>query len=76
MAPNQEEQVWRPSRRARQLALAIWIDRQIEAGRLRNDAHAARMLGITRARISQILNLALASGAEKKALLAQVKLSH
>lgn len=39
--PHRGQDAWRPSREARQLALAIWIDRQIEAGMLRSDAGAA-----------------------------------
>jgi len=44
---------------ARQLALAHWIDRRIEAGDLRDLADAARLLGVTRARMTQIANLRL-----------------
>lgn len=44
---------------ARQLALAYWIERQIEAGRHKNYAHAARVLGVSRARMSQVQGLVL-----------------
>lgn len=44
---------------ARRLALAHYIERLIEAGKLRNYAHAAAALGITRARISQLMDLGL-----------------
>lgn len=47
------------SRAARQLALAYWIERQIDAGRLADLADAARALGVTRARVTQIANLRL-----------------
>lgn len=48
-----------PCRAARQLALAHWIDRKIESGELRDLAHAASVLGVTRARMTQIANLLL-----------------
>lgn len=44
---------------ARRLALAHYIERLIDAGELRNYAHAAAVLGITRARVSQLMDLAL-----------------
>ena len=44
---------------ARRLALAHYIERLIDAGRLRNYAEAAVVLGITRARMSQLMDLAL-----------------
>ncbi len=44
---------------ARRLALAHYIERLIDAGRLRNYAEAAAILGVTRARISQLMDLAL-----------------
>lgn len=44
---------------ARRLALAHYIERLIEAGKLRNYAQAAAVLGITRARASQLMDLAL-----------------
>lgn len=47
------------SRAARQLALAYWIERQIDAGRLVDLADAARVLSVTRARVTQIANLRL-----------------
>lgn len=45
------------SRLARMLALSYAIDRRIEAGHLKDMATAARRLGLTRARITQISNL-------------------
>ncbi len=44
---------------ARQLALAYWIDRRIESGELRDLADAARLIGVSRARMTQIANLLL-----------------
>ena len=45
------------SRLARMLALGYAIDRQIEDGSLKDMATAARRLGLTRARLTQISNL-------------------
>ena len=47
------------SRAARQLALAYAIERAIEDGRLKDYAEAARLLGVERARVTQIVNLLL-----------------
>ncbi len=49
----------RVPRVARMLALAHKIDAQIRAGELRDLADAARELGLTRARVTQITNLLL-----------------
>lgn len=46
--PEAAEARWRPSRRARQLALGVWIERQVEAGRVRSYAEMARRLGVSR----------------------------
>ena len=47
------------SRAARQLALAHHIERLVEVGELTGYAEAARVLGLTRARLTQIMNLLL-----------------
>ena len=48
----------KPVRRvARQLALAHHVEELIDQGRLRDYADAARRIGLTRARLSQVLNL-------------------
>jgi hypothetical protein len=39
------------------LALAYLVDRLVEEGRLRGYAHAAERLGISRARMTQVMNL-------------------
>lgn len=57
--PKEPEQ--RPSRIALQLAFAHRIQRAIEAGKIRDQAGAARLLGLTRARVSQLLDLPLLS---------------
>ena len=49
----------RTPRVARTLALAHRIDRMMRAGELRNMADAARAIGVTRARMTQIMNLLL-----------------
>ena len=46
-----------PTRLARQLALAHHVERLVEDGTLRDYAEAARILGVTRARMTQIVNL-------------------
>ena len=48
-----------PSRSARMLALAHYIERLVEAGELTSYAEAARVLGLTRARLTQVMNLLL-----------------
>ncbi len=47
----------RASRAARMLALAHYVERLIEAGELMGYADAARALGLTRARLTQLINL-------------------
>ncbi len=55
------EPVGRVPRVARMLALAHRIDGMVRAGELDDLADAARRLGLTRARVSQITNLLLLS---------------
>ncbi len=61
--------VGRVPRVARLLALAHRIDRMIQAGELRDLAHAADTLDLTRARITQITNLLLLAPAIQEAIL-------
>ena len=49
----------RPTAIARRLALAHYVDDAIERGELRSYAEAADRLGVTRARLTQIADLAL-----------------
>ncbi len=49
----------RPVRAARMLALAHHIERLVEAGELADYAAAARALGLTRARLTQVMSLLL-----------------
>lgn len=46
-----------PSRKDRQLALALWIERQIAEGNVKNYAEAARVIGLSRARVTQVMGL-------------------
>jgi len=46
-----------PSRTARMLALAYYIERKIDAGEIESYADAARRLSISRARVSQVMAL-------------------
>jgi hypothetical protein len=55
---------------ARFLSLAYQIDRRIHAGELDDLAHAARVFGLTRARVTQISNLVLLAPAIQEAILA------
>ncbi len=56
--PPPEKSATRPvSRAARMLALAHYVERLVEAGSLKSYADAARQLGVTRARMAQIINL-------------------
>ncbi len=48
-----------PSRIARQLALAHHIEALVESGKVEDYAQAAHLLGLTRARLTQIMNLLL-----------------
>ena len=45
------------SRAARMLALAYLIERKVEAGELASYAQAARGLGMSKARVSQIMDM-------------------
>ena len=61
--------VGRVPRVARLLALAHKVDGMIQVGELRDLAHAADTLGLTRARITQIMNLLLLAPAIQEAIL-------
>ncbi len=55
---------------ARQLALAHEIERRIRAGEFEDLAHAARTFGLTRARVTQLVNLTLLAPAIQAEILA------
>jgi hypothetical protein len=61
--------VGRVPRVARLLALAHKIDRMVRDGQLRDLADAARALGMTRARVSQVTNLLLLAPEIQEAIL-------
>lgn len=67
-----QEPARRPARVAVMLALAHTTQRAIDRGEIRDQAEAARRLGVTRARITQILDLTLiAPDLQESLLLAQ-----
>jgi hypothetical protein len=59
----------RPARLAIMLALAHKIQEAIDRGRIKNRAEASRRLGVTRVRVTQILNLTLLAPAIQEELL-------
>ena len=61
--------VGRVPRVARMLALAHRIDQAIRTGELRDLADAARVVGVTRARMTQIMNLMLLAPAIQESVL-------
>ena len=56
------------SRQALQLALAYFIEGEIEAGRIKSYAEVASRLGISRARVSQIAGMVLLPMAVQEAI--------
>ena len=59
----------RVPRVARLLALAHRIDRMVHDGEIRNLSEAARRLGLTRARVTQVMNLLLLAPEIQEAIL-------
>ena len=59
-----------PSRAARMLALAQHIERLVEQGKLASYAAAAEALGLTRARLTQVMNLLLLAPEVQEQILA------
>lgn len=57
--PPEPETVRRPARVARMLALAHRLQRAIDSGEIQDRATLARQYGLTRARVTQLLNLTL-----------------
>ena len=57
--PKDQPRVRVATRAARMLALAYSIEHDIEAGKILDYATVARALGVTRARLTQVLNLLL-----------------
>ena len=56
----------RAGRRARQLALALYIDSLIRSGEVADLAAVARMCGVSRARVSKVVGLLGAPAAEQE----------
>ena len=59
-----------PSRAARMLALAYRIERLVETGQIESYAETARALGLTRARLSQVMSVLLLAPEVQERLLA------
>lgn len=60
----------RSDRLARQLALAHHLDRLIDQGVIKDYAEAAKLLGLSRARVTQIMDLLGLRAAEQEQILA------
>jgi hypothetical protein len=60
----------RVARGAQMLAMAHQVERLVESGDVPSYAHAARALGLTRARLTQLMNLLLLSPAVQGRVLA------
>jgi len=69
-APPPPEPVRRPAKVARMLALAHHIQWAIDRGNVADAATVARRLGLTRARVSQLLDLCLLAPDIQEAILA------
>lgn len=70
--PGARAEKWRrerAARRARQLALAYWIDSLIRSGEVADLAGVARMCGVSRARVSKVVCLPGMAGAEQEMLI-------
>jgi hypothetical protein len=59
----------RAERRARNLALAYYIDALVRSGEVADLAAVARLCGVSRARVSKVVGLLGMAGAEKERLL-------
>ncbi|MBA4387651.1 MAG: hypothetical protein C0404_06695 [Verrucomicrobia bacterium] len=67
----------RAARRARNLALAYYIDKLVRSGEVADLAAVARLCGVSRARVSKIVSLLDAAGAElDTATKSHLKISH
>ena len=67
--PPEPEPVVRPARVARMLALAHHLEAAIERGEYVDRADVARRLGVTRARVTQLLDLTLLAPEIQEAIL-------
>jgi hypothetical protein len=68
-----ESRAAEPTSLARQIALAHFIEERIESGELASYAEAAERFGLTRARLSQVMDLVLllAPGIQERVLLGE-----
>ena len=65
-----------PCRAARMLALAYLVERKLESGEIKSCAEAARLLGISRARVTQVMALLnLAPAIQAGLLLGRLRVS-
>jgi hypothetical protein len=65
------QRVDRAARRARNLALAYWIDGLVRSGEVADLATVARMCGISRARVSAVIDILAAAPSRHESLLNQ-----
>lgn len=56
----------RAKRKARNLALAYWIEHQVRSGQVANLAAVAEMCGVSRARVTAVSALLGADGTERE----------
>ena len=66
---TERRRVNRAARRARNLALAYWIDGLVRSGEVADLAAVARICGVSRARVSKVVGLLGMEGAEQGRLL-------
>jgi len=61
----------RADRLARMLALAYFVEREIDVGAIKDYSEAARLLGMSRTRMTQVANLLSVSPRPQEAILAE-----
>ncbi len=69
-AKAENQRLDRAARRARNLALAYWIDGLVRSGQVESLAAVARMCGVSRPRVSQVARLIGRTREEKERTLA------
>lgn len=67
-AGAERQRLDRAARRARNLALAYWIDHLIRSGEVADLAAVARICGVSRARISNVVSLTAMAALEQERL--------
>jgi hypothetical protein len=68
-ARAERQRVERAARRARNLALAYWIDGLIRTGQVADLTAVAKMCGVSRARVSRVVDLLSIQLGQQEALL-------